>query len=570
MRSSPISSVRLGVLTAILLAAAGAGCDPPDAGPSASGSLQTDWTLRAERSGFVETATYDEVVAYLEQASAAHPNLHLTRFGYTNQGREIPLLVAGPVAEPTPEAVRSASEERGIPIIYLKGNIHSGEAAGKEALLRLVRQLADHQRPELLEHLILLIGPVYNADGTEAVDLRNRPRQHGPLGGMGTRTNAQGLDLNRDAMKLDSPEGRSLAQFMTDFDPHMVVDLHTTNGTRHAYHLTYAPPLHPATPRSIDALLRDDLLPTVTRNWEERFGWHMWHYGNVFPRDGLTAWWTFDHRPRFVTNYTGIRNRIGILSEAYSYLTFEDRILASERFVNEILEWSRTHADRILVVVSRENSRDLRGERMPVRGGFPDQAPTHPILMGDVEEEVHPWTGETILRRMDVVVEDPMPAFVAFVGTEDERVPHAYLVPRELDSVLDRLRTHGVELRDGEPPPGTMQEFVIQARSVAEQAFQGRNEVTLQGTWMDRVELPDLDPSPGGVAGEPLLPADHREGPALARGEWVVVPMDQPLARLAFLLLEPRSDDGLTNWGLMDPWVEDAQSFPVWRVIGDR
>ncbi len=559
----PLSNswVRPGVLAAVLAMVTAAGCDPPEAGPRSPGAVQPDWTLRAERSGFVETARYDEVVAYLEQASAAHPNLHLTRFGYTNQGREIPLLVVGPVDEPTPAAVRTASEEGGIPIIYLKGNIHSGEAAGKEALLRLVRELANDQRPELLEDLILLIGPVYNADGTEAVDLRNRPRQHGPLGGMGTRTNAQGLDLNRDGMKLDSPEGRSLARFMTDFDPHMVVDLHTTNGTRHAYHLTYAPPLHPATPQSIDSLLRDDLLPTATRNWEERFGWHMWHYGNAFSRDGLTAWWTFDHRPRFVTNYTGIRNRIGILSEAYSYLTFEDRILASERFVDEILEWSRIHADRILVVVARENSRDLRGERLPVRGGFPDEAPTHPILMGEVAEEVHPWTGETILLRTDVVEEDPMSSFVAFLGTEDERVPDAYLVPRQLDTILDRLRTHGIELLEGAPPPGTIQVFDIQARSVSEQAFQGRHEVTLEGAWAEWVE--QGDPTPG----EPAGSVDDPGAQASASGEWIVVPMDQPLARLAFLLLEPRSDDGLTNWGLMDPWLEGAAHYPVRRIV---
>jgi hypothetical protein len=557
----PNSRARSGVLAAVLVVVTAAGCDPPEAGPGSRGTMELDWTLRAERSGFVETATYDEVVAYLEQASAVHPNLHLTRFGYTNQGREIPLLVVGPVDEPTPAAVRAASEEGGIPIIYLKGNIHSGEAAGKEALLRLVRELAHDQRPELLEDLILLIGPVYNADGTEAVDLRNRPRQHGPLGGMGTRTNAQGLDLNRDGMKLDSPEGRSLARFMTDFDPHMVVDLHTTNGTRHAYHLTYAPPLHPATPHSIDSLLRDDLLPTATRNWEERFGWHMWHYGNAFPRDGVTAWWTFDHRPRFVTNYTGIRNRIGILSEAYSYLTFEDRILASERFVDEILEWSRTHADRILVVVAQESSRDLRGERLPVRGGFSDEAPTHPILMGDVEEEVHPWTGETILLRTDVVVEDPMSAFVAFIGTEHEQVPDAYLVPRQLDTILDRLRTHGVELLEEEPPPGTIQEFGIQARSMAEQAFQGRHEVTLEGSWVALAEQPDP------TAGDPARSADDPSGEAVGSGEWFVVPMDQPLARLVFLLLEPRSDDGLTNWGLMDPWLEDSAQYPVRRVI---
>ena len=48
-------------------------------------------------------------------------------------------------------------------------------------------------------------------------------------------------------MKLDSPEARAFVKLMTDYDPHVAMDLHTTNGSRHGYYLTYAPPLNPAT-----------------------------------------------------------------------------------------------------------------------------------------------------------------------------------------------------------------------------------------------------------------------------------------------------------------------------------
>jgi hypothetical protein len=44
----------------------------------------------------------------------------------------------------------------------------------------------------------------------------------------------------------------------------VVVDLHTTNGSFHAYHLTYSPPLHPNTPPAIDSFLRNEWLPEVT------------------------------------------------------------------------------------------------------------------------------------------------------------------------------------------------------------------------------------------------------------------------------------------------------------------
>ena len=59
------------------------------------------------------------------------------------------------------------------------------------------------------------------------------------------------------------------------------MDLHTTNGTRHAYHLTYAPPLNPATDPAIIDLLRKDWLPSVTRTIKTKYDWDYYYYGNV-------------------------------------------------------------------------------------------------------------------------------------------------------------------------------------------------------------------------------------------------------------------------------------------------
>jgi hypothetical protein len=45
--------------------------------------------------------------------------------------------------------------------------------------------------------------------------------------------------------------------------------------------------------------------------------------------------------------------------------------------------------------------------------------------------------------------------------------------------------------------------------------------------------------------------------------------MEQPLARLAFLLLEPRSDDGLVNWNVLDPALEGVEEYPILRTSAD-
>lgn len=491
---------------------------------------------RAEATGFVETTRYDDVVALLEHAATRGDGLYLSRFGYTVEGRAIPLLVAGDVANATPEAVLASGKLR----VYLQGNIHGGEVAGKEALLMLVRALATGERAGWTDDLVLLVGPIFNADGNEAVRLTHRPLQHGPIGGMGTRSNAQGYDLNRDHMKLASPEARSVARLMSQWDPHVVVDLHTTNGTLHGYHLTYAPPLHPATPAAIDEVLRGQLLPAVTRRLAQRDGLATYHYGNVMARpDGPgDAWVTFDHRPRFGTNYAGIRNRIGVLSEVFAYLPFEERVRVTYRFVEEVLDELAARAGDLEELVAAEDGRRLVGQPLPLRASAHAAAEPAEILMAEAEEQRHPYTGEIMLRRSERVRRERMPEYIAFRGAESERVPAAYLLPAELDDVVALIQAHGVRTGTlGTEVDLEVDVFRIESSRTDATAFQGRHERTVQGRWVSRSRQ---------------LPPDT-----------VVVDMSQPLARLAFLLLEPRSDDGLLNWGVLDPHLAD--DYPILR-----
>ncbi|MEJ2540073.1 MAG: M14 family metallopeptidase [Gemmatimonadota bacterium] len=495
-------------------------------------------TLRTapERTDWIETTRYDEVMTFLEAVAAESPQAHLTRMGYTSEGRAIPLLVVGDVPDPSPEAVRASGRLR----VYLQGNIHGGEVPGKEALLMLVRELAGEPDPRWLDELVLLVAPLYNADGNERVGLSNRPRQNGPLGGMGQRPNAQGLDLNRDHMKLDSPEARSLTAMLTAYDPQVGVDLHTTNGTRHAYHLTYSPSLHPGTAPELDRLLREDALPRITERIRARDGWHFYYYGNARPdADGELGWYTFDHRPRFNNNYLGLRNRVAILSEAYAYATFQERVDATRRFVEEILDWAAETADGIRDAIESAEM-PLAGSELPLRATFQGSDERVEILMGQVEERRHPYTGEILLQRLDVVEPTPMREFGTFQATETGTVPGRYLVPPGVEVALDRLAAHGVRMTTMDAPREVgAQAFRVDSSHVAERAFQGHRERTVFGRWMPV---------------DTVLPAGTR-----------VVDTNQSLGRLAFYLLEPRADDGLANWGLLDEYLESGE-WPILRV----
>ncbi len=496
-------------------------------------------TTRAEESNYEETTRYSEAVGFIEVAVAQHPLLHVTTLGYTSEGRALPLVVFGDVADASPESVRASGKLR----VYVQGNIHAGEVCGKEALLMLIRDLASGQHENWADSLVLLLVPIYNADGNERVNINNRPRQNGPLAGMGQRSNAQGLDLNRDHMKVKSPEARSFIRMMKEYDPQLLVDLHTTNGSQHAYHLTYSPPLNPNTDPGISELLRERLLPAVTDSIRSHHGWEYYFYGNLpFRRNTEQGWYTFDHRPRFNNNYIGLRNRVAILSEAYAYATFRDRVLATRYFVNEIIEYSFDHVSEIEAVVAEADQRSIVGEQMAVRAEYERSDTKVNILLGETVNGKNPYSGAMIRERLDVIRTEEMYEYGSFKASETERVPATYYFEASHVAVLEYLDIHGIEFsRIEEAVTMSVESFQIDSTTVAERTFQQVNERQLYGKY---------------VAVERVFGVGT-----------IVVSMNQPLARLVFYLFEPRSDDGLLNWAQLDETIEKDQTYPIYRSL---
>lgn len=511
------------------------------------------WPLtRPEATSYVETSRYDDVVSFMRAMAAASPRIHLTTYGYTYEGRAMPLAVIG-AKDATPEAVLASGKTR----IFLQGNIHAGEVEGKEALLQLLRSIAKGERDDWFRDVVLLMTPIYNADGNERVSVANRGAQHGPVGGMGTRPNAQGLNLNRDAMKVETAEGRSLARLLNQYDPHLSVDLHTTNGSDHGYYLTYEGPGNPNTSRGITTLLRDELFPAVTRAVKAKQGWDFFYYGGASARGGERAWYGDAdlYKPRYTHTYFGLRNRLGILSETYSYATFQDRIKAAYLFVEETVRFAIGHGEAIRKVTAQADAESIIGTAQAVRGRLARTSEAVPIVLARTAEERNPYVPDRPMRRRVNGSErvETMPHFGTIEATETSLAPRAYVIPlpappppttppppgppfgpardpgaRMMASVIDRLETHGVRFtRTTSETPFAGERFRIESSTTDEREFEGHKLRTLTGAW------------------EPIeqkLPAGS-----------LVIPMDQPLARLAFLLLDPRSDDGLMAWNILDP-----------------
>jgi hypothetical protein len=189
----------------------------------------TDLTTVSERSGFVRTGRFEEVIALCDAFAKTYPDaVRCTDFGTTPEGRPMKALIVSRSGALTPDAAKV----KGLPVLLVQGGIHAGEIDGKDAGFLALREMLDGKQDKgALEQQVLVFVPVFNIDGHERFGAWNRPNQRGPEQ-MGWRTTAQNYNLNRDYAKADTPEMQAMLRLVDAWDPIAYIDLHVTDGAK--------------------------------------------------------------------------------------------------------------------------------------------------------------------------------------------------------------------------------------------------------------------------------------------------------------------------------------------------
>src|SRR6476646_2967635 len=236
---------------------------------------------RAERTNFAETSHYEDVVAFIDSLKLLGAKVATGSIGKTIEGRELPYVIASRPLITTPAEARRL----GRPVAYIQANIHAGEVEGKEAMQSMLRDLLFDKKKNVLDSIVLIVQPIYNADGNEkwGAQERNRGAQNVPEQ-VGTRQNASGWNLNRDYIGADAPETRGSLAALNKWNPDLFMDLHTTDGSIHGYALTYSPTL---TPTAVNILpyTANTMLPVIRQRMRDRHGFEVQDYGD-FSRPG--------------------------------------------------------------------------------------------------------------------------------------------------------------------------------------------------------------------------------------------------------------------------------------------
>ncbi len=502
-----------------------------------------------EQTSHARTSTNAEVATFLETLTELPHADRLDRreFGRTVRNRPLECVLASLDPKRDPAELRRSPRMRAL----ILANIHGGEVEGKESVQMLLREIAQGEHADILAKLDILFVPVFNADGNDAIDAKHRTSQNGP-DAVGRRHNEQDLDLNRDYLKAETPEVRAQLGLFREFDPHLYMDLHTTNGSDHGYQLTYAPSLSVNLDPEIDAFTHDELMPHVRAAMTKR-GFRTFDYGNFGGgprgRRGDPGWYTYQHFPRLGWNYGGLRNRISVLSEAYSYIPFADRIAVTRAFVLENLRAMIAFESRARGIFERADRRVSRSGAPRVRihhdSTFAEPS-FHDVLVTDVSR---PGRGKSRVASSDVRKRENTPVYVRFEARKSDVYPRAWAITPASDVVRQTLLLHGLEVATLDEPATVDAEcFWPTSLSKMRMVYQGHRMVQMRGE----------------------LATSRRELPAGT----LIIPARQRLARIAAVLIDPLSEDSLATWNFFEPWTRKVEgpetdgdlAFPVLRI----
>ena len=522
-------------------------------------SLAQDWPKALmtvpELSGYQKTSTYQEVMDFISEVQKGTDEVTQISLGTSLEGKDIPVLVLARPKVSTPEEAKAT----GKPIIYIQGNIHSGEVEGKEAVQILLREILHGDKKHLLDNQIILFTPIYNTDSNDKMEAGRRPSQEDSPKAVGIRANSQGWDLNRDGIKMETLETQGLMKnIIIPWDPALFVDLHTTNGTWHGYSLTWAPSYHYAGEKATFDFTWDKLLPEVTEKVRDDYGVHLGPYGYFFVRN--EGWpikniYTYNHHPRYLVNQFGLRNRMAILSEAFAHERFYERITSTHAFVTEILEFTNQNGQEMLAINAKAEADAIAlvknsGGKVSKGVRFEKVPHEKPIVKYRAYNYIgYQENGKTrYLRKPEIVELDGVLDHSAFKATKTAILPKGYIIPAEFDHIAQHLMNLGVKVTKlDKNVRATGQVYQATKLNKAQRAFEKHIMARVEGSYEASTQR-------------------------FKKGAWHV-DLAQPLANLIFYVLEPESDDGLVTWNFFDEYFEaqglgeETVAYPIFKYF---
>jgi hypothetical protein len=365
----------------------------------------------------------------------------------------------------------------------------------------------------------------------------HRVDQDGPRE-FGARGNSQNLDLNRDFMKADAAETRSLIKAIEWVKPLVLIDNHVSNGADYQHVMTLLSTQPEKLGGAMGGLLREELEPEVYRRMKD-VGFPMVPYVNHWGTTPEKGWDAYLEGPRYLSGYGAVRNIYSFVPETHMLKPFADRVRATYALNVALIETFAKHREAAANAAKTQRKAEAAAVRLPVawtidtstvhrvpflgyqRGTKPSEVSGQPRLFYDRSK---PFS-------MDVAYRD------VAVATQWADIPEAYIIPRGWTEAWSRLTAHGISYRELKRDTTMRVEVTyIEGYKAGAQPYEGHFTLRDIKTRRDTLEVQFL-------AGDYLVPANQSHRRYLAEA------------------LEADAPDGLLAWGFFNAVLQQKEGF---------
>jgi hypothetical protein len=520
----------------------------------------------AEESRYTQYSQHEEIARFLSALDFSSQETAVEVIGKTREVKDFPardlfLAIITEEGTSSPEKLNRAK-----PTIFLFASQHGREQSAKEAALRLSRDLAIGELRPLLKQVNFLIIPQANPYGSW----------------FDRRENEQGLDLNRDHVKLESEETRAIHRVFREWLPEVTIDVHEKGDDYYRVSIGCVSNVN------IDVRLqefsRSKILTDISRSLEKRkLAFHEYlvteemglntSAGANLSREDLAG---REEMKRYsTTDLNDGRNSLGIYetlsfiqecSSRHDLATLEERTRWQYQGLRAFSEAVAAHSAEILPLVRESRAAlldktraysetDLIHLRMeyvrdekqptltlkkfenaesPVRGILKvDKKAGEPVLAADIAPAPYPSEYKLVTE----VVKNWFPDVAVRLSVPR---PLGYFIPAGHQDVVDCLLAHGIKVG-----------LLTKDLSLDVEAYTAC----------------EVEPSKYDYLPPAKLELEKKEVGIVAKKGDYFVSCRQPAANLIPCLLDPQSDYGLIRYWTFKLVPEAGDIFAFYRVV---
>ena len=390
------------------------------------------------------SAAHHEAITHYEALQAAYPEqVHLNSHGMTDAGIPLHTVVLDKNGDFSPEQVKANNKV----VIFINNGIHPGEPCGVDASMMLVRDYLDGKLDnDYLERVTLVIVPLYNIGGSLNRGSYSRANQQGPEY-YGFRGNAKNLDLNRDFIKADTRNARTMNRLFNYWQPHIFIDNHTSNGADYQYSITLIPTQHNKLQPILADFMNQEMLPYLFDAMEER-DWEMtpYVYARTTPDEGIAG---FLDLPRYSSGYAALHNAISFMPETHMLKPFRNRVWSVYHFMDAMVQFAAANRQTIIDNKNKADQAVREQESFDLNWTL-DQSKADTILFKGYEAKYKPSqiSGQDRLYYDHAApFEKRIPHFNYYTASLSAKKPAAYIIPQAYREVIERLQWNNVEIQ---------------------------------------------------------------------------------------------------------------------------